>query len=74
MTEQEHITYMNITKKISQQHMMKEFNLPGLHLLGLASNGLSLSIMLKSVKNCVYNAQMLLKLVPVSPEYSKMDI
>ena len=49
MIEQQHIIGMNITKKISQQHMMKEFTLPRLHLLGLASNGLALSIMLKGV-------------------------
>ena len=54
--------------------MIKEFTPPGLRLLGLASNGLGLSIMLKNVKICVYNAQVLLKLVPISPKYSKMAI
>jgi len=46
--------------------MINEFTPPGLRLLGPASNGLGLSIMLKSVKICVYNAQMLLKLDPMS--------
>ena len=50
-----------------KKHMIKEFNPPVLHLLGLASNGLGLSIMLKSVKRCVYNAQMLLEPAPISP-------
>ena len=51
--------------------MIKEFTLPGLRLLGPVSNGLGLSIMLKNVKICVYNAQMLLKPAPISLERPK---
>ena len=36
-------------------------------LLGPASNGLALSIMLKSVNTSVYNAQTTLKLVQMAP-------
>jgi len=56
MTEQQHITDLNITKIVSQQHMMKEFTSPGLRLLGPTSNGLTLFIILKSVSTSVYNA------------------
>ena len=52
--------------------MIKDFTPLGLRLLGPTSNGLGLSIMLKSVKKCVYNTQMLLKPTPMNPEYSKM--
>ena len=74
MTEQQHITYMNITKPVSQQHMMKEFTLHRLRLLGPTSNGLALSIILKSVNTLVYNARTTLKPVPMSPECPKMSI
>ena len=66
MTEQQHITYMNITKTISQQHMTKEFTPPGLCLIGLTSNGLALSIMLKSVSTSICNAQITLKPIPMA--------
>ena len=74
MTEQQHITNMNITKIVSQQHMIKEFTSPKLHLLGPTSNGLDLSIMLKSVNTSVYNAQIALKLIPMAPECPKMHV
>ena len=51
--------------------MIKKFTPPQLRLLGLASNGLGLCIMLKSVKICVDNAKMLLKPTPMCPSYSK---
>ena len=54
------------------RNMMKEFTPPGLRLLGTASNGLGLSIMLKCVKICVSNAQMLLKPTPMSLSCPKM--
>jgi len=54
--------------------MINEFTPVGLHLLGLASNGFHLSIMLKNVKVCVYNAQMLLKPTLMCPEYPKKAI
>ena len=59
--------YKTSLKKHYKRHMIKEFTPLGLRLLGPASNGLSLSIMLKSVKICVYNAQMFLKPAPISP-------
>ena len=52
--------------------MMKEFTLLRLRLLGPTSNGLALSIMLKSVNTSVYNAQIALKLVPMALESSKI--
>jgi len=63
--------YRTSSKTHYNKHMIKEFTPPRLHLLGPASNGLGLSIMLKSVKICVYNAQMLLKPTPISPKYLK---
>ena len=72
MFEQQHITYMNITKIVTHQHMMREFTPPGLHLLGPASNGFSLSIMLKSVNTSIYNAQIALKPIPMAPQCPKM--
>ena len=68
------ITAKNLKIQHTTKRYGEEFTSPGLHLLGLASNGLGLSIMLKSVKTCVYNAEMLLKPAPISPEYSKMAI
>ena len=56
------------------RNMMKEFTSPALCLLGPASNGSGFSIMLKCVKICVYNAQILLKPTPISPECPKMSI
>jgi len=53
--------YRTSPKTHHNRNMMKEFTPPGLRLLGPAFNGLGISIMLKSVKICVYNAQMLLK-------------
>lgn len=47
-------------KTYHNRYMMKDFTPPRLRLLGLDSNGLGLSIMLKHVKICVYNAHMLL--------------
>ena len=63
--------YRTSSKTHYNKNMIKEFTPRGLRLLGPASNGLGLSIMLKSVKKCVYNAQMLLKPTPMSPEYYK---
>lgn len=60
MTRQQHIIDINITKIISQQNTMNEFTLPGLSLLGPASNGLTLSIILKRVNTSVCNAQIAL--------------
>ena len=54
--------------------MIKVFTPPRICLLAPASNGLGLSIMLKSVKRCVYNAQMLLKPTPMSLECPKIAI
>lgn len=54
--------------------MMKEFTPPGLCLLGLASNGLALSIMLKSVNTSIQNAHKALKLLPMAPECPKMHV
>ena len=54
--------------------MMKEFTLPRLCLLGQASNGLALSIMLKSVNTLVYNAHIALKPVPMAPKCPKMHV
>ena len=56
------------------KHMIKEFTPPGLRLLRPTSNGLGLSIMLKSIKKIVYNAQMLLEPAPISSKCSKMVI
>ena len=42
------------------RNMMKEFTPPRLRLLGPTSNGLGLSIMVKCVKQCVYNAQIIM--------------
>jgi len=67
-------TDKNITKTVSQQHMMKEFTLPRLRLLGPASNGLVLFIMLKSVNTSVYNAQTTLKPAPMVLECSKIQV
>lgn len=53
---------------------MKDFTPPGLRLLGLASNGLALSIMLKSVNTLVYNAQKALTHVPMVQEFPKMFV
>jgi len=64
--------YRTSPKKHHNRNMIKEFTPPGLRLLGLASNGLGLSIMLKSVKRCVYNAQILSKPTPMSLEFPKM--
>ena len=58
--------YKTSSKTHYNRNMIIEFTPLGLHLLGPASNGLGLSIMLKSVKICVYNAQMLLKPAPMS--------
>jgi len=66
--------YKTSSKIHYNKHMIKDFTPPGLRLLGPASNGLGLSIMLKSVKIYVYNAQMLLKPSPMSPECPKMAI
>jgi len=66
--------YRTLQKTHYNRNMIKEFTSPGLHLLGPTSNGLGLSIMLKKVKIYFYNAQMLLKPTPVSPECSKMAI
>lgn len=74
MTEQQHIIDTNITKTISQKHMMKEFTPPVLRLLGPASNGLALFIMLESVNTSAYNVQKTLKLVPMAPECPKMYV
>ena len=54
--------------------MMKDFTPPELFLLGPTSNGLALSIMLKSVNTSIYNAQTSLKLAPMAPECPKMPI
>ena len=54
--------------------MMKEFTPPGLHLLGPASNGLALSIMLKNVNISVYNAQTAMKPTPMALEFPKMSV
>ena len=74
MIELQHITDMNITKTISQQHMMKGFTPPGLCLLGPTSNGLALPIMLKNVSTSFYNAQTALKPTLMSPECPKMPV
>lgn len=66
--------YRTSSKTHYNKHMIKEFTHPRLHLLGPASKGLGLSIMLKSVKKYVYNAPILLKTTPISLEYSKMAI
>lgn len=54
--------------------MIKDFTPPVLLLLVLASNGLALSIILKSVNTSVYNAQIALKLVPMAPECLKIPV
>lgn len=64
--------YKKSPKTHHNRNMMKEFTPLGLRILSLASNGLGLSIMLKSVKVCVYNAQILLQPPPISPECPKM--
>lgn len=61
--------YRTSSKKHYNKNMMKEFTHLGVHLLGPASNVLGLSIMLKTIKHCVYNAQMLQKPLPISIEY-----
>jgi len=66
--------YKTSSKTHYNKHMIKKFTPPGLRLIGLASNGLGLSIMLKSVKILFYNAQMLLKPASMSPKCSKMAI
>ena len=65
---------MNITNTVSQQHMVEEFTPPGLRLLGLASNGFALSIMLKIVNTSIYKAQIALKIIPMAPECPKMPL
>lgn len=47
--------YKTSPKTHHNRNMMKEFTPPKLRLLGAASNGLGLSIMLKNVTICVYN-------------------
>jgi len=74
MIEQQHTTNKNITKTVSQQHMMKEFTPPRLCLLGLASNGLALFLMLKNLNTSVYNAQSALKPTPMALECQKMPV
>jgi len=59
--------YITSSKKNYNRNMIKEFNPPRLHLLGPTSNGFALSIVLKSVKKRVYNAQILMKPTPMSP-------
>lgn len=54
------------------RNMMKNFTPPRLHFLDPASDGLGLSIILKCVKSCVYNAQIFLQLAPMSLECPKM--
>jgi len=66
--------YRTPSKTLYNKHMIKEFTPPRLRLLGPYSNVLGLPIMQKSVKICVYNAQMLMKPTPMSPKYSKMAI
>lgn len=58
--------YKTSSKAHYNKHMIKEFTPLGSRLFGPTSNGLGLSIMLKSVKKCVYNAQMLMKPTPMS--------
>lgn len=48
--------------------MMKQFTPPRLRLLDPTSNGLTLSIILKSVNTSVYNAQKALKPISMAPE------
>ena len=64
--------YRTSQKTHHNRNMMKEFTPIGPRLLGPASNALDLSIMLKSVKICVYNAQILLKPTLMSLECPKM--
>ena len=66
--------YRTSSKTHYNRNMIKEFTPPQLCLLGPSSNRLGLYIMLKNVKKCVYNAQMLLKLTPMSLECPKMAI
>ena len=43
--------YRTSSKQHYNRNMIKEFTPPGLRLLGLASNGLGLSIMIRKCKN-----------------------
>lgn len=71
MTGQQYIIEMNITKTVSHQHMIKDFTPHWLCLLCLASNGLTLSIMLKYENTSVYNAQIAQKPIPMALECPK---
>ena len=51
---------------------MNDFTPPELRILGPASNGLALSIILKSVNTSVYNAQNAFKPIPMAPKCPKM--
>lgn len=65
---------MHITspKRHHNRNMMKEFTPLGLLLLGPTSISLGISIMIKFIKMCVYNAQILLRPTPMSLECPKV--